>query len=268
MIAIVERVRTRRFRNGLLAGLFVLIGSSPVQAQFTEYALPTADCQPWRITAGPDGALWFTESNGNNIGRITTSGSITEYPLPTPGSYPTEITAGPDGSLWFVENGNFRIGRITTSGAITEFSAGFSSSFFPRGITAGPDGALWFTVSASKIGRMTTSGSITEYPLPTPGGYPTEITAGPDGALWFTVMDPLEIGRITTSGSATELPVPAAVGYDSAWEAIITGPMARCGLTVTRSLGSPRPVRSLRTPCPLTDHTGSQPVPTAQCGLH
>ncbi len=38
---------------------------------------PTSDSQPLGITAGPDGALWFTEVRGNKIGRITTSGTIT-----------------------------------------------------------------------------------------------------------------------------------------------------------------------------------------------
>ncbi|MDB5040312.1 MAG: hypothetical protein JWN27_1038, partial [Candidatus Eremiobacteraeota bacterium] len=28
-------------------------------------------CHPWGITSGPDGNLWFTESNGNTVARIT-----------------------------------------------------------------------------------------------------------------------------------------------------------------------------------------------------
>jgi virginiamycin B lyase len=32
---------------------------------------PTASSLPTDITAGPDGAMWFTEGSGN-IGRITT----------------------------------------------------------------------------------------------------------------------------------------------------------------------------------------------------
>src|SRR5438093_534991 len=32
------------------------------------------------IAAGPDGALWFTESLAGQIGRITANGAITEYP--------------------------------------------------------------------------------------------------------------------------------------------------------------------------------------------
>src|SRR5450755_1737484 len=55
------------------------------------------------ITAGPDGALWFTEEIGNNIGRITTAGVVTEYPVPTPNGQLFAITSGPDEALWFTE---------------------------------------------------------------------------------------------------------------------------------------------------------------------
>jgi len=46
---------------------------------------------PDQITAGPDGALWFTEARGNKIGRITTEGAITEFALPGPNSGPTGV---------------------------------------------------------------------------------------------------------------------------------------------------------------------------------
>src|SRR5438445_311205 len=103
---------------------------------FTEYPLPAAGSEPDMITAGPDGNLWFTEANGNKIGRITTRGAITEYPVPTAASGPEGITAGPDGNLWFAEEVGNKIGRITTRGAITEYSVPTVSSH-PYAITAG-----------------------------------------------------------------------------------------------------------------------------------
>src|ERR1035441_1767262 len=93
-----------------LAWLPALLLSLPakVPAQvFTEYAIPTTSSQPFAVTPGPDGALWFTEMHGNNIRRITTGGAVTEYRIPTPASKPVWIVAGPDGALWFTEmNGN------------------------------------------------------------------------------------------------------------------------------------------------------------------
>ena len=34
---------------------------------------------PVGITTGPDGALWFTNSANNSIGRITIGGKVTKY---------------------------------------------------------------------------------------------------------------------------------------------------------------------------------------------
>ena len=118
------------------------------------------------ITAGPDGALWFTDCLGPQIGRITTAGVISKFRLP-PGTQSRSITTTPN------------------TGAC--------------GITAGPDGALWFTETfANKIGRITTTGELSEFLLPTPNSYPSGITAGPDGAVWFTESDNNggKIGRI------------------------------------------------------------------------
>src|SRR5438093_1231840 len=94
----------------------------PAQVTFTEYPVPTPASFPGRITAGPDGNVWFTESLGNKIGRITPAGVITEFPVPTSDSHPDGITAGPDGNVWFTEITGMKIGRITPAGVITEFS--------------------------------------------------------------------------------------------------------------------------------------------------
>src|SRR5205823_34708 len=105
------------------------------------------------ITAGPDGALWFTEINVNTIGRITTAGAVSEFTLPGPSVSPADITPGPDGSLWFTEFTGAGIGRIGTDGTVGDFKGPITD---PLRITTGPDGALWFTESfAGKIGRLT-----------------------------------------------------------------------------------------------------------------
>jgi virginiamycin B lyase len=78
----------------------------------TEFAVPTAGTQPVFITAGPDGNLWFTEQNGNEIGRITTTGVITEFAPPTANSVPQGISSGPDGNVWFTEYSANKIGRV------------------------------------------------------------------------------------------------------------------------------------------------------------
>ena len=188
--------------------LFPAVQPAFAALAFIQYLVPTPNSTPVGITAGPDGSLWFTELDGNNIGRITINGAIIEYSVPKANSKPIEITSGPDGNLWFTEESGNNIGRITTTGAITEYAVPTPNSD-PEFITAGPDGNLWFTENAAnKIGRISTTGSIIEYSVPTSDSNPLEITAGPDGNLWFTEGSGNNIGRITTTGAIVEYPVP------------------------------------------------------------
>ncbi len=193
----------------LLGVLFVLLGVSSAAGQtFTEFPVPTSQAGPSMITAGPDGNLWFTETHGPGIGRITPEGVITEFTIPT--LLPVGIAAGPDGSLWFTAGNVPSIGRVTTSGTFTEFP--ITTRARPQGIATGPDGALWFTdyYHTNKIRRITTSGVITEFPLGTGDtAHGVGIVAGPDGNLWFTQgadssLGNNRIGRLTPSGSFTE----------------------------------------------------------------
>jgi len=50
------------------------IGRITTSGVITEYTVLTAVSYPIGITAGPDGALWFTEYYGNNIGRAPACG--------------------------------------------------------------------------------------------------------------------------------------------------------------------------------------------------
>jgi streptogramin lyase len=177
---------------------------------FAEFPVPTSTASPVAIVTGPDQNLWFTEMNGNKIGKITTSGAITEYPIPTPSSLPQGIAAGPDGNVWFTEANSYKVAKITPAGTITEYQlATFGSA--PLGITAGPDGNVWFVESNNNaIGQITPSGTITEYAIPTSSSVPFGITAGSDGALWFTELSGNKLGRITTSGSFTEYTIPTS----------------------------------------------------------
>ena len=201
---------------------------------------------PEGITAGPDGALWFTNDGSNSIGRITTTGTVTNYTGPGINN-PTGITAGPDGALWFTNYGGNSIGRITTSGTVTTYTG--PGIHNPAGSRPGPDGALWFTNDGGdSIGRITTSRTVTTYTGPgidqpgrdhgRPGrgavvhqrrrqldradhhrrdGHqlhrhrhrrPAGITAGPDGALWFTNQRRLDRADHHHAGRSPTTPAP------------------------------------------------------------
>lgn len=168
---------------------------------------------PEGITAGPDGALWFTDnSNPATIRRISVFGEVAKYAL-GPDLKLESITGGPDGSLWFTESGEApshppdAIGRITTEGTITTWPLPTQGSY-PTDITPGPEGALWFTERVGhKIGRITTAGQIQEFPLP--GGLsPYAIAVAPNGTLAFTAEK--DVGEMTTTGLVTTWAVPGA----------------------------------------------------------
>src|SRR5262249_43079039 len=85
-----------------------------IMLSITEFPIPAADSNPFGITRGPDGNLWFTESLAGRIGRITPAGVVTEFSAGiTPGGQPAEITAGPDGNLWFTEQFPHPTRRLT-----------------------------------------------------------------------------------------------------------------------------------------------------------
>jgi streptogramin lyase len=159
---------------------------------------------PSRITAGPDGNLWFTERVEGRIGRITPSGVISEFPVP--GGDPWDIAPGPDGNVWFTELAACEVGRITPDGTITEFPVPGPAPI--EGIVAGPDGDLWFAENwGRKIARLALDGSITEFPTEP---YPETIAVGADGNLWHGSAGWLV--QMTTSGEITTFPLPNDLG--------------------------------------------------------
>ena len=187
----------------------------------TNYTDPRST-SPSGITAGPDGALWFTNRATDSIGRITTAGAVSNYTGPSIYA-PDGITTGPDGALWFTNDGN-SIGRITTAGVGDQLHRwrastdpmwhhgrarrravvhqlrqqldradhhgwdverlhGPDHSPSPFGITTGPDDALWFT--KGRLHRTHHHRRGRDH-LPRTGIHdPLGITAGSDGALWF-----------------------------------------------------------------------------------
>lgn len=188
---------------------FVAFGAPPALAYAVtqEYPVTTPLAGPFGSTLGSDANIWFTEFDGNAIGRITPSGTVTEYPIPTADSGAQGIADGPDGNLWFTETNANKIGRITTSGVVTEFSIPTANSG-AFGIAPGPDGRLWFTeFGSNKIGRVTTSGAFSKFSILTANSGPAWITAGPDNNLWFTEFSAGQVARITTSGVVTEFPI-------------------------------------------------------------
>jgi streptogramin lyase len=196
-----------------------LIGSiSTLGVVGTEYRAPAAlaaNPTGGNITAGPDGNLWFAESDGDGIGQITTAGVRAGFAGLAAAANPQQIVTALDGALWFTETAANQIGRITTGGVVKEYAVTTPTSQ-PVGIALGSDGAIWFTEEAvSQIGRYDpATNRVTEFATPTGKSHPIGIAAGPDGALWFTESTANIIGRIPidahSSADIAEYPLPAA----------------------------------------------------------
>jgi virginiamycin B lyase len=181
------------------------------------------------ITAGPDGAIWFTEQAGPpdemyRIGRVTPDGAVTEYvtgPLGSDALAPCAITAGPDGNVWFVRQAVPKspdrpeeIDRISPSGQITTVA----STSAGCGIVTGPDGNLWFVDYAGHaVKRITPSGSIGK--VADLSGRPQRMAAGPDGSVWVVEAraeshDPDWVAAVSPGGEVMEIPwhgIPSSI---------------------------------------------------------
>ena len=118
------------------------IGRITTAGVITEYSA-TSNSDPFGITAGPDGALWFTETFNGKIGRITTAGLITEYPVSAAFGQPNMITAGPDGALWFTAIIGFNVARAPACGL--GFSASFANGTLTMNFSLGTStAATWY----------------------------------------------------------------------------------------------------------------------------
>jgi virginiamycin B lyase len=200
------------------------IGRISPDGMMSEYPLPTPDdprdgvpngrALPRSITAGPDGAMWFTESGFGQIGRIGADGIITEYPLPSTDrvhAFPDGIVLGSDGGLWFQEALAGRLGRIDPQTKnITE------RDYVPAGtnpmdravggpLVFGPDKAFWFGDGATTITRITTDARTTKFRIAPPADGIRSMVAGPDGQIWFADQRSAALFRMTTSGVVTHL---------------------------------------------------------------
>lgn len=86
-------------------------------SRFTEIPVFTPDSEPYGIAmesaSGVARAVWFTERDGNKLGRFTGDHSFPwEYSLPTPNSRPTDIVVDGEGCAWYTAPDVNRIGRF------------------------------------------------------------------------------------------------------------------------------------------------------------
>jgi virginiamycin B lyase len=90
------------------------VGYMTPGGKYATYPVPTPNVRPLGIALGPDGAMWFAEYSGPNIGRVDSTGKVAEYAIPPHPGTPQWIARGPDDGMWFTEfgGGPSDIGRL------------------------------------------------------------------------------------------------------------------------------------------------------------
>jgi len=209
-----------RVASGIIAGLAAAALGADTIPGFTSNGPLNFPGFARGMAAGPDGNIWLTDSDRNEIGRVALDGTVTGgyklgtytgFPIPTANSFPVPIVAGPDGNLWFVEQNNGgRIGRCTLQGIVTDYPLpGPSGQQWT--IASGRDGNLWLSNSpfdgshVARIVRVTPQGVATPFALAATISV-GNLAAGDDDNIWFIEKSATAsgIGRITPDGVITD----------------------------------------------------------------
>lgn len=179
-----------------------------------EWNIPTLGSEPYELAVDSEGQVWFTEYQGNKIGRFKNPVFV-EFELP--GSRPMGIAIDKNVSfpnVWFTEFTGNKIGKIyyNTTGkywVIVEYTLPTSGSG-PMDIAVSPvDGLIWVTLynntNKNKIASFNPwTLTFKEYTLPNlPNGpwHPRELIIDDNGFVWFSfdsenLMDYDKIGRL------------------------------------------------------------------------
>jgi virginiamycin B lyase len=165
----------------------------------TFYSLATANAGPQSITVGPNGALWFVETNVDKIAEIN--------PGAPAGTVPTEfsvsagaglgvIVSGADNALWFTETKSDKLGRMLTTGQLTSETA-LSGVHTPYGLVLAPSGNFYIgdQTASTIVQYLTSTGAVTSYPTKTANAGPFWLTIGPDNEVYFTEQSADKVGQ-------------------------------------------------------------------------
>jgi streptogramin lyase len=148
-----------------------------------KFPLGTGHCGGGGITGAPDGNVWFTDSCGPSIIRVTQSGKMTAFPIPG-GRQAHYIIVGPDRKLWFTIDDGGAFAKIDLSGNISIIPLGLA--FLPRGLALGPDGNVYiYDTYHGLLFRVTPQDHFTSYVAGLPVARNVVITVGPDRRIWM-----------------------------------------------------------------------------------
>lgn len=161
----------------------------------------TPEGEPYAMLAR-DGALWITESNQEQLLRVTPDGTVSRVAdfSPLGDSVPTGLAAAPGGGLYVgflsplpFTDGTAKVLKVSAAGQMTDVWTGLTAV---TAVAVGPDGTLYASELATgnsaqapfyhpntgKVVRQTGPGTAAE--VATGLNYPAALAFGPDGALY------------------------------------------------------------------------------------
>lgn len=169
----------------------------------TEY---TGFENPYGITKGPDGNIWFTDQGNDDVYAFNPSTTALQYTYST-GQSLYGIATGSDGALWCADQSNGGVLRITTSGIQDSYP--FTGT--PQGIAPGPNGLMLIADNTSGgVWTLDAGGQFTILPF-SPSGTPAQVTWVPGGSLgdaWFTEGTYIGDFSLNNNTLTTEIPTP------------------------------------------------------------
>lgn len=176
---------------------------SPVSNEFTRFKIPNVDREVRTPGAcgsvvDRDGRVWFTDFNGNKVGRFDPATNIFSlWTIPSANSYPWGISVDSGGTAYFTEYQGNKIGRLNPiTSEMTEWTIPTPASAPYPIMVEGPN-RVWFAeVGGNKIGRLDPEmNTITEFTVPTPDSQPFGLFVH-SGQVWFSEFNGRKIGRL------------------------------------------------------------------------
>jgi len=218
--------RPRPFRIRALAALsaaaaLLAVAASPaaaapkVTSKFAVSGVGTNN----EITQGPDGNVWVTLDNANDVAQLSPKGVVKEFDA-TDIANPVGIASGPGKTLWVTQPGGVAVFDPADPDSATKYAINDITD--PRPIVRGPDGNMW-TVSGQNVIRISAADptQFTSFPVLSAG---RDIDRGKDGNLWVADFGG-QVVKVDTDGNATAFDTGAGSGL----QALAAGPRGQVG---------------------------------------
>jgi streptogramin lyase len=180
------------------AACTLLLAASPalaapqVNGEFSVSGLGTYN----QITTGPDGNIWVTLDDTNDVARITPAGDVQEF-NPASLDKPVGITTLGN-NLWVTQNGSVAKFSPADPNAAEDFTIATLTS--PQAITVGPDGNLW-TASGERVFKIFPGPPVSfDFFDELTAAGARGVAAGGDGNIWFADAAGQRIVSLETDG--------------------------------------------------------------------